>query len=161
MAFLAPLLGAGMSTGILPNLIKGVGGFVSDLVGGIGSGKPFLETLGGAAKRGLSTVLGGGEQAPEAQGIAPVRAISPGAETNVANSRPMFVSPGLGMSRVVPFRREPRRRERYDEDEDEDYPRERRERRENRRRRERRDRSPPRKMKNYYSSPRNSSSRRR
>lgn len=109
MAFLAPLLSAGMSTGILPNIIKGVGDFVQDSIGGIISGKPVLETLGAAAKKGLATVFGGA-QAGSGSGepAAPTKATVMSPDTNVANSRPVIVPDSAGLRRLAP------RRPRYD-----------------------------------------------
>lgn len=89
-----------MSSGILPNIIKGVGGFVSDVVGGIGSGKPFLETLGSAAKRGLTTALGGTN---EGESAGPIRAV-PVRGRSAANARPVVVPASAGVSRVVRVR---------------------------------------------------------
>lgn len=126
MAFLAPLLSAGMSSGILPNIIKGVGGFVSDVIGGLGTGRPLLETIGGAAKRGLTTALGGASDEAAGEPSSPMRAVVQGS-MQAANARPVIVPASAGLSRVVrtrgpmQFYREPgpgsrreRRRERRD-----------------------------------------------
>lgn len=101
MAFLAPLLSAGMSSGILPNIIKGVGGFVSDLIGGIGSGKPVLDVLESAAKKGLTTALGG---SADHDPVGTARAALAAPQTNIANSRPIVVPRSAGLVRLVQFR---------------------------------------------------------
>lgn len=100
MAFLGNLLAAGMSSGLIPNLLKGAGDVVGDIVGGLQRGEKLSPGLiAGALGRGATSTLGR-VLAPKPQDEQPIRIMAP-VGSSAANARPVYVPSSSGGDRVV------------------------------------------------------------
>jgi hypothetical protein len=100
MAFLGNLLAAGMSSGLIPNLLKGAGDVVGDIVGGLQRGEKLSpDLIVGALGRGAASTLGR-VLAPKPQSEQAIRIMAP-VGNSAANARPIMMPSSSGGDRVV------------------------------------------------------------